>query len=88
MVRALREIHRDEALEGIPRELPVYIFCGSADPAGDMGVSPTALVEAYKKHGIRDLEYVLYPDARHEPLNETNSEEVRANLVAWLEKHL
>ncbi|MDR1212267.1 MAG: lysophospholipase [Spirochaetaceae bacterium] len=88
LIRGLREIHRDEALAGIPGKLPVYIFCGSADPVGDMGVSPTALVEAYKKHGISDLEYVLYPDARHEILNETNSEEVRANLVSWLERHL
>jgi alpha-beta hydrolase superfamily lysophospholipase len=88
MLGALREIHRNEALRGIPASLAVYIFCGSADPVGDMGVSPTALVEAYKKHGIRDLEYVLYPDARHEPLNETNREEVKANLIAWLEKHL
>jgi alpha-beta hydrolase superfamily lysophospholipase len=88
MLKGLAEIHRDESLAGIPGKLPVYIFCGSADPVGDMGVSPTALVEAYKKHGISDLEYVLYPDARHEPLNETNSEEVRANLIAWLERHL
>jgi alpha-beta hydrolase superfamily lysophospholipase len=88
MTRALGEIHRDEALSGIPKKLPVYIFCGSADPVGDMGVSPTALVEAYKKHGIENLEYILYPDARHELLNETNREEVRANLIAWLEKHL
>jgi alpha-beta hydrolase superfamily lysophospholipase len=37
--------------------------------------------------GIRDLEFVLYPDARHELLNETNWQEVTDNLLTWLEKH-
>jgi alpha-beta hydrolase superfamily lysophospholipase len=88
LVGGLLAIHREEALAAIPKELPVYIFCGSDDPVGDRGVSPTALVEAYRKHGIRDLEFVLYPGARHEPLNETNRLEVRANLLSWLEKRL
>jgi alpha-beta hydrolase superfamily lysophospholipase len=38
--------------------------------------------------GIRDLDFILYPDARHETLNETNREEVVGNLVAWLNKHV
>ena len=27
----------------------------------------------------------LYPDGRHEMLNETNRDEVHADLLAWLE---
>ncbi|QQO07942.1 alpha/beta hydrolase [Breznakiella homolactica] len=88
MIQGLKAIHREESMMGIPRDLPLYIFCGSADPVGDMGTSPTALVNAYKKLEIADLEFVLYPDARHETLNETNREEVTTNLLAWIEKHL
>ncbi|BAN00751.1 hypothetical protein YM304_04370 [Ilumatobacter coccineus YM16-304] len=29
----------------------------------------------------------VYPDARHEILNETNRDEVTADLVAWLIGH-
>jgi alpha-beta hydrolase superfamily lysophospholipase len=87
MVGALKVIHTREAMAGIPRDLPVYLFCGAADPVGDMGSSPTALVNSYRSMGIRDLEFVLYPDARHETLNETNREEVMENLIAWLERH-
>jgi alpha-beta hydrolase superfamily lysophospholipase len=53
-----------------------------------MGNSPTALVEAYRSLKIQDLEFVLYPEARHEPLNETNRDEVTGDIITWLKKHL
>jgi alpha-beta hydrolase superfamily lysophospholipase len=86
MIRGLKQIHRKEAMAGIQKNLPVYVFCGSADPVGVMGKSPTALVNAYKSLGITNLEFVLYPDARHETLNETNREEVVGNLLSWILK--
>jgi alpha-beta hydrolase superfamily lysophospholipase len=87
LVGGLRRIHTAEAMNRIPRELPIYVFCGTADPVGEMGNSPTALVNAYRSLGIRDLEFVLYPGARHETLNETNREEVVENVLAWLKGH-
>jgi alpha-beta hydrolase superfamily lysophospholipase len=84
LIRGLVNIHRKEAMEKIRIDLPVYVFSGSADPVGDMGASPTALVNAYRSAGFKDLEFVLYPDARHETLNETNREEVTENLTSWI----
>jgi alpha-beta hydrolase superfamily lysophospholipase len=83
----LNHIHRPELMERIDRRIPIYVFCGSADPVGDMGSSPTTLVDTYRAMGIQDLEFVLYPDARHECLNETNREEVTENLLAWILQH-
>jgi alpha-beta hydrolase superfamily lysophospholipase len=88
LIALLDHIHRPEQMERIDRRLPIYVFSGSADPVGDMGASPTALVDAYRTMGIDNLEFVLYPDARHEPLNETNREEVTENLLAWIVKHI
>jgi alpha-beta hydrolase superfamily lysophospholipase len=88
MIGGLMAIHRKEAIATIDKKLPVYIFCGSADPVGDMGASPTVLVNAYREHGISDLEFVVYPEARHETLNETNREEVTEDLLNWLQRHL
>jgi alpha-beta hydrolase superfamily lysophospholipase len=87
LIRGLYQIHRKEAMEKIRLDLPIYVFSGSADPVGEMGASPTALVNAYRSMGIRDLEFVLYPDARHETLKETNREEVTDNLISWLLRH-
>jgi alpha-beta hydrolase superfamily lysophospholipase len=87
MARALKRIHRPEEMAKIRKELSVYIFSGSADPVGDMGKSPTDLAVAYRHLGIKDLETVLYPDARHETLNETNRDEVQESLLSWLLRH-
>ncbi|MDR2135068.1 MAG: lysophospholipase [Treponema sp.] len=84
----LNRIHRPEILDRLDRRLPIYVFSGSADPVGDMGSSPAALVDLYRGMGIQDLEFVLYPDARHECLNETNREEVTDNLLTWILKHI
>jgi len=88
LAKGLHSIHRRKNIEKIKQTLPVYIFCGSADPVGEMGKSPAALAKAYRKHGIQDLEFTVYPDARHETLNETNRQEVMANLLAWINKHI
>jgi alpha-beta hydrolase superfamily lysophospholipase len=88
LIALLERIHRPEMLERIDRRLPIYVVAGSADPVGEMGASPTALVDAYRSMKIQDLEFVLYPDARHEPLNETNREEVTENLLAWILKRI
>ncbi|MDR2133972.1 MAG: lysophospholipase [Treponema sp.] len=87
LLDGLCRIHKPEAMEKINRDLPIYIFGGSADPVGEMGASPTRLVNVYRSLGIRDLEFVLYPDARHETLNETNREEVMDNLLSWIQRH-
>jgi len=87
LAKGLFSIHRKEAMAKIKKDMPVYVFSGSADPVGDMGASPTALVNEYRSLGIGDLDFVLYPGSRHETLNETNREEVMDNLLSWLNKH-
>jgi alpha-beta hydrolase superfamily lysophospholipase len=88
LIRGLRDIHRPEAMARIPRSLPIYLLSGSADPVGDQGEGPSALANAYRSLGIEDLEFVLYPEARHELLNETNREEVMADILLWLKARL
>jgi alpha-beta hydrolase superfamily lysophospholipase len=88
MITLLTHIHRPECMERIDRQLPFYVFAGTADPVGEMGASPTALVETYRLIGIQDIEFTLYPEARHETLNETNRDEVMDNLLTWMLKHI
>jgi alpha-beta hydrolase superfamily lysophospholipase len=88
LAHALKRIHRKRIMDRINRNLPIYMFSGTADPVGDMGAGPTALVDSYRKIGIKDIEFVLYPEARHETLHETNREEVMRNLCNWLDRHI
>ncbi len=80
--------HRKDAIARIPKDLQIYVVTGAADPVTMNGKSSAALVEAYRAAGIADLEYAVYPDARHEIFNETNRGETVGALVSWLERHL
>jgi alpha-beta hydrolase superfamily lysophospholipase len=88
MVTLLIKIGRASEMKKIRRDLPVYIFSGNADPVGKMGAGPSKLVRKYKNLGITDIEYVLYPGARHEVLHETNRSEAVLNLIKWLDAHV
>ena len=88
LIKGLNQIHKAKVMLQIRKELPLYIFCGSADPVGEMGASPTALVNKYRFLNIKDIEFVLYPGARHETLNETNREEVMDALLSWILRHI
>jgi alpha-beta hydrolase superfamily lysophospholipase len=88
LFKGLRAIHKSQSIDAIPKSLPIFVFGGSVDPVGNMSLSPTALIEAYKKHGIQDLEFIVYPEGRHEMLNELNREEVIENLYNWLQARI
>jgi alpha-beta hydrolase superfamily lysophospholipase len=64
---------------------PLLVFAGDQDPAGEFGDAMRDLVARYERFGIGPITLRLYPNGRHEMLNETNRDEVHADLVAWLE---
>lgn len=85
--RLLREIHRKENMSQIPKDKPVFVFCGEADPVGLNGKGVRRLITVYQELGILDLQWKLYPGARHELLNETNRDEVTEDVLHWLNEH-
>ena len=72
-------------LAGIRRDLPIYVFSGDADPLAGGGALVELVGQRYRDAGVKDVTVKLYPGARHETLNETNRDEVTADLVAWLD---
>ena len=78
---------RDPAeIAKIRKDLPIYIFVGDKDPINDDLALLKPLVDRYRDAGIKDLTVKVYPGGRHEMLNETNRDEVVADLTAWLER--
>jgi alpha-beta hydrolase superfamily lysophospholipase len=41
-----------------------------------------------REAGCQHLQLTLYPQARHEVFNETNRDEVTADVLAWLDQAL
>jgi alpha-beta hydrolase superfamily lysophospholipase len=78
-------------LIGWPRaqdaDIPLLLMVGSDDSLGGER-SAKKLADAYVSQGATDVELVVYEGARHEVFNETNADEVRADVIAWLESRL
>lgn len=87
-LRGLKMITRRKNLEAVPKNLPIYIFSGSMDPVGGFGKGVEKLKEMYETHGLKEVSLVLYPEGRHEMLNEINRDEVIEDIVRWLDKIL
>lgn len=74
-------------LQGIRKELPIYVFSGDLDPVGGPGGALVELVgKRYVDAGIKNVKVKLYKDGRHEMLNETNRDEVMDDFIAWVEE--
>ncbi len=75
----------DSALK-IKRDLPILIISGQEDPVGGHGKWINEVYGLYEEAGLFDVHKKLYPGARHEILNETNREEVYADVYRWLRR--
>ena len=76
-----------EALRGIRPGLPILIASGQDDPVAGGGQLVELVGQRYREAGLTDVTVKVYPDARHEIFNETNRDEVTADVVAWLQAH-
>lgn len=72
-------------LAALRSSLPVYIAVGEADPVNGALTVLTPLTDRLTAAGLTDVTVVTYPEARHEVLNETNSDEVIASLISWVD---
>lgn len=77
-----------ELLQKMDEDLPVLFIAGEMDPVGDFGKGVKKTVNAFYASGMKDVECILYPEARHELINELNKEEVFQDVLEWLEFHI
>ena len=75
-------------LQNMDEDLPVLFISGEMDAVGDFGKGVKKAVNAFHQSGMEDVECILYPDCRHELVNELNKEEVFRDVLEWLEFHM
>ncbi|WP_342779932.1 lysophospholipase [Leekyejoonella antrihumi] len=88
LLGGLAHLQRDDEVAKVPNDLPVLLISGDKDPVGDNGKGVRAVAAQLERAGVRDVTTTLYPGARHELLNETNRDEVTADVVSWIREHL
>lgn len=84
MLKAFKDIYSKDRLCNIPQTLPMLILSGEQDPVGSYGKRVKKLHQLYEKQGLRNVKIKLYPEMRHEILNEQNRLEVYNDILNWL----
>ena len=88
MMTGLQFIGRKDNVARMKKTLPILLIAGDKDPVGENGKGVRRVYEMFRKAGMQDVSIKLYPDCRHEILNELNKDEVMQDVLAWLQSKL
>ena len=75
-----------ENLDKMNKQLPVLFISGCKDPVGGMAKGVLKCIDAFKRSGMKNITIKLYPEGRHEMLNERNKAEVYQDVLDWLDR--
>ncbi|SFJ35973.1 Lysophospholipase, alpha-beta hydrolase superfamily [Chryseobacterium indologenes] len=71
----------------VPPSFPFLFVSGENDPIGNFSEGVTQTVDHLKSDGFQNVDVKIYPDMRHEILNEEIREEVLKEIYNWILKY-
>ena len=77
----LKEVSAKLWYKTVPERLQILLIAGDKDPVGEYGKGVTEVYETLRKTGHTNTVMKLYPEARHELLNELNRDEVTEDVI-------
>ncbi len=88
MLKGVKYVNSSRGFKDTDTETPIYLFSGQDDPVGGKnGSGVKHIYNKLKKAGVKDVDITLFPNTRHESLNEKNKEEVYNHCIRWIKKH-
>lgn len=88
LFRSVRSACDPKLMERMPKTLPILIASGEEDPLGDYGEGLKTLYRMFSEIGMQDVSLRLYPDDRHELLNETDRNQIFQDIWQWIYSHI
>ena len=88
MMQGIYYIQQPKNLANMKKSLPVLFIAGALDPVGSNGKGVEQAAKAFKKAGMINVACKIYPDCRHEILNELNKQEVYEDVSGWLANYV
>jgi alpha-beta hydrolase superfamily lysophospholipase len=88
LVKLVQLATKKKLIRQTKKEIPLFIISGEKDPVGGYGKEIQKYLSLLKKCGFSNLTSKLYPDCRHELLNELNNEEVYSDIHQWIAKRI
>lgn len=87
MIDALAQISSKPGISTLDKTLPVFVFCGSADPMNEFGKGARLMEKKLRKYHPEKLRFDHHEQGRHELLNDTQRDSITADLIEWLTQH-
>ena len=88
MFKCIANLHDKNLLNNIPKDLPIIFVSGEDDPVGTFGKEIVRTVESLIEVGIENIDIKLYPNDRHEILNELDKDQVYQDIYNWMKELL
>ena len=70
------------------KRTPAFFFAGALDPVGEQGKGVERAYQGFLNAGCTDVQCKLYPEGRHEVLNEVFKEQVWQDVLDWMERRM
>ena len=84
LFKGLKTLHSHKPFAGNSAGLPILLLSGGSDPVSNMGKGVKNLEKILIGSGAGQVQKKLYPGGRHEMLNETNRDQVMADILQWV----
>lgn len=89
MLKGFRFNQKFSNLDKMDGKTPILLISGKADPVGDYGGGVQQTYTEFKRSGVADCTVKLYPELRHEILNEkAHRDEVFGDIWAWMKERI
>lgn len=88
MVTSVDRMNSKKLLNEMPKELPVIFLSGSEDPVGNYGEGVKRAYGQFIKAGMINTKMKLYPELRHEILNENCREKIYEDVLSFVKANL
>lgn len=79
---------KKERINHTRHDLPLLIISGDKDPVSAYGKQITQYFLLLKRLGFKKVDCRLYPEGRHELLNEINNHDIMQHIKDWVEQTL
>ncbi|MCR5078741.1 MAG: lysophospholipase [Bacilli bacterium] len=80
----MKTIWKKKYMSKVDKKQKILIVAGQDDPVGQNGKGLKWLENAYKKVGVNDVTLILYPNMRHEILNEIEKEKPYNDILNFI----
>lgn len=85
MMGGIKFIGNKDNIAKMNKDMPVFLISGSMDPVGDYGKGVKKVYDMFLSAGMKRVSMKLYPEGRHEILNEDEKDQVYADVLDWIE---